>query len=208
MQCKICNLNETDSTSGICWECINNMNIEQTNKRIRKKLMQLVDYHHVGHEVDFKTGFQCAFIKGQECNCGWREYEDDVMKLIESTLKEERKRIIEEMLVEEGIKWMQEGNRKDRKGYTEGFNQCCALQKEKAKKLLNNMKTIEQTKKEFEKIKYKLDSTEMEWNWIEKALKESYNKGYEEGLNTKVVGSTKVKSKTTHDRGGGLADLI
>jgi len=94
MQCKICNLNETDSTSGICWECTNNMNIEQTNKRIRKKLMQLVDYHHVGHEVDFKTGFQCAFIKGQECNCGWREYEDDVMKLIESTLKEERTRII------------------------------------------------------------------------------------------------------------------
>ena len=56
--------------------------------------MQLVDYHHVGHEVDFKTGFQCAFIKGQKCNCGWREYEDDVMKLIESTLKEERTRII------------------------------------------------------------------------------------------------------------------
>ena len=142
MQCKICNLNETDSTSGICWECTNNMNIEQTNKRIRKKLMQLVDYHHVGHEVDFKTGFQCAFIKGQKCNCGWREYEDDVMKLIESTLKEERKRIIEEMLVEEGIKWMQEGNRKDRKGYTEGFNQCCALQKEKAKELFGNSEQL------------------------------------------------------------------
>jgi len=82
------------------------------------------------------------------------------------------------------------------------------------------MTTIEQIKKEFEKkwidfllygwcdtVEDRREFAKME-EFIEKALKESYNKGYEEGLNTKVVGSTKVKSKTTHDRGGGLADLI
>ena len=32
------------------------------------------------------------------------------------------KKTLERVKVEEGIKWMQEGNNKNRKGYTEGFN--------------------------------------------------------------------------------------
>jgi len=43
---------------------------------------------------------------------------------------------------------------------------------------------------------------------FQRKVGEAHQKGFNEGLNTKVVGSTKVKSKTTHDRGGGLADLI
>ena len=42
---------------------------------------------------------------------------------------------VEGILPEEGIKWMQEGSRKDRKGYTDGFNACLSLIRDKIKEL-------------------------------------------------------------------------
>jgi len=36
MKCKICNLNETDSTSGICWECMNKWYIIKIIKHKQK----------------------------------------------------------------------------------------------------------------------------------------------------------------------------
>ena len=54
--------------------------------------------------------------------------EDFSLNEIKQFIKKKLSELAKEMIEEKGIKWMQEGNRKDRKGYTEGFNdkrQCC-----------------------------------------------------------------------------------
>jgi len=45
------------------------------------------------------------------------------VKKMEEILKEQREDIVKEISeMEKGIKWMQEGSKKDRKGFTDGYN--------------------------------------------------------------------------------------
>jgi len=64
------------------------------------------------------------------------------------------------------------------------------------------------TIKEFDLLASSLGLDGEQMDELRQFMREYGELEYERGLNTKVVGSTKVKSKTTHDRGGGLADLI
>lgn len=73
-----------------------------------------------------------------------------------------------ETLPEEGIKWMQEGNNKDRKGYTEGFNAC-----------LSQAKSVLSSQRETVIMKIKL--LRECWNPTEGNLSEE-EKGFQKGI--------------------------
>lgn len=47
---------------------------------------------------------------------------DELLGLFKQFQMEKLSELANEMIGEEGIKWMQEGNKKNRRGYTEGFN--------------------------------------------------------------------------------------
>ena len=51
-------------------------------------------------------------------------FSDVIRDFLKQKLQEVAQKKVEEIIPEKGIKWMQEGNRKDRKGFTEGFNFC------------------------------------------------------------------------------------
>ncbi len=68
---------------------------------------------------------------------GFKEYENWLSSAIDEVEKEVREEILSK-LPEEGIKWMQEGNNKDRKGYSEGFNACLAQFKENFERILKD----------------------------------------------------------------------
>jgi len=54
-------------------------------------------------------------------------------------MKKEVVKKVLEALPEEGIKWMQEGYNKDRKGFTNGFNSCLEQVKKNLVKLYENL---------------------------------------------------------------------
>jgi hypothetical protein len=42
MLCKICSKNETDNTSGICWQCVEFREVREVKENLKEKLKELI----------------------------------------------------------------------------------------------------------------------------------------------------------------------
>ena len=63
-------------------------------KNIAKEIKDLQQYHSVGHQCETREDM-CPAIQGKrkDCNCGWKEYEDAVIKIATSQAPQRRKEI-------------------------------------------------------------------------------------------------------------------
>ena len=100
----------TDNGNG--WS---NVNIyRDAGKNLISELKSFISQaHQEAYEQGKKEGIDKGFVS-----------RGVVEAQIKATMREELKKELVSRLPEAGIKWMQEGSHKDRKGFTDGFNSC------------------------------------------------------------------------------------
>ena|SRR3990167_4985334 len=79
--------------------------------------------HNINFQKQFKNNFDKDFDEIYGNLSGIQPFSLDIKSFFHSQIS----KLLEEVkkcLPEEGIKWMQEGNDKNKKGFTEGFNFC------------------------------------------------------------------------------------